>query len=539
MSCTEQKRGKWAAYSLALLLGLAAVAATLPIATLLGTGGMFTAPFGDLPVNLIGHMAFQHPGWHWPILLAPDLAWPRGHSIAMTDSNPALSLCAKILASLLGHSVNLLGLWLALCFTLQPVAAVYALRGLIAAAPVPPQNALIAALTMAILSLLLPGYLFRIVHINLMSHFLLLLALGWAARLCLAQKAPSPRGCFAFLTLCVFIHPYLFLFCTALLAAPIAGFVIDRAPQTRDAIRRFALAPLGAVMLFVLANGGIAGGGPGYGKYGSNLLGPFWPQQSGLFGASLKTLDATGYQAESYNYLGAGILLLLACGLIAFWRGRRGETIRRWQGLIMVLAGLTAIAVTPNLTFGSWQLGFTPRALERLFSVLRSSGRAIWPLDYAVLAAAIGLLASRLRPALLAPLALIAIWLQWADTTPLRQKAQNYMSGASEVALTVEMPASMTLFRAAPLCGDEDVVATYYRLAALRAGAKLANMRLAHAPPDAWCHADYSDALTRKLAPGEVRLFMPSAVAAVDPIKIDAICDKIADGLLCREQRLP
>ncbi|HEX2941617.1 MAG TPA: DUF6311 domain-containing protein, partial [Rhodopila sp.] len=124
-------------YGMAGVIGLCWTVYALPWTVLTGTGGMFAAPGGDLPTNLAGHLGFQAPGWHWPLLRAPALAWPDGVSIAMTDSNPVVSLLAKLLAGILGHTVNLLGAWLAACFILQPVAAVYALRAFTALPPVP------------------------------------------------------------------------------------------------------------------------------------------------------------------------------------------------------------------------------------------------------------------------------------------------------------------------------------------------------------------------------------------------------------------
>jgi hypothetical protein len=159
-------------YFAALLIGLAAAAYFLPLATILGSGGLWVSPGGDLAENLTGHLAFQATGWTWPLLLTPNLAWPHGTSIAMTDSNPLISLIAKVVAKMRGEPINLFGIWLATCWILQPVAAVYALRGFHC-------RALETAIAAAILAVLFPALLARVSHINLMGHFLLLLAAAW------------------------------------------------------------------------------------------------------------------------------------------------------------------------------------------------------------------------------------------------------------------------------------------------------------------------------------------------------------------------
>ena len=53
-------------YRIGLAVGVLAALAAVPRATSGGAGGLFAHPDGDLVTNLIGHLAFQAPGWHWP-----------------------------------------------------------------------------------------------------------------------------------------------------------------------------------------------------------------------------------------------------------------------------------------------------------------------------------------------------------------------------------------------------------------------------------------------------------------------------------------
>ncbi len=537
-----------AQYGLAALIGLSWVLYVLPWAVLAGTGGMFAVPGGDLPTNLAGHIAFQAPGWHWPLLRAPALAWPDGVSIAMTDSNPAVSLLAKPLAGALGHTVNLFGVWLAGCFILQPIAAVYALRAFTALQPAPGRlNAWLAAAAAAGLALLLPAYLFRIVHINLMGQFLLLAALGLAARPLATEAPPRSGAMFALLLLAVLVHPYLYLFCAATLSAPLVGMMLRRAEGTRAEARRFGLAVVLPVGLFVLLNGGLGQGGPGFGLYSMNLLSPVLPQKSGLFGADLPILDATGYQYEGFNYLGAGILLLLAAAAACLlWIGSasRRTIRRRWAGLILVLLGLSGLAVTPHVTLGALDLiPLQSRLLEQIFGVVRASGRAVWVVDDAGVVAAVGLLATRLRPALLAPLLAAGLVLQWVDDAPLRAGLRRYLAGTDAVPAAFAVPAPFTippgttLFRVVPRCGAGAVAATAYQLIALRAGARLTDMRLVHPPTDAVCARALEAGLDAPLIAGETRLFLPSVRDRLRPDRLGAgvVCADVAVGRTCHK----
>jgi hypothetical protein len=523
-------------YAIGVGVGFLAALAAVPGDTLGGAGGLFAHPDGDLVTNLIGHLAFQAPGWHWPLLRAPTLAWPQGEVVAFSDSNPALSLLAKVLASARGVPANLFGIWLAFCIAAQPVAAVFALRGLRpAAARVTPTD-LMAALAAALLAVSMPAWLYRVGHINLFAHFLLLAALGIAARWCRDGRVPAAGTSIALLTAAVLVHPYLFMFCAACLAAPLLNPGI--APKRRRAgLITWSVAAEIAAGIFLLLSGTEGGNGPGYGLYSLNLLGPVWPQRSGLFGADLPLLDATGYQYEGFNYLGAGAIVLLAGAAIVLWRmppALRVAGLARYRGLIIAMGALTALAVTPRLTAGHLVLlPLDLHFLDRMFGIVRASGRAFWIVGYALVLAAVALLAARLRPAWFAAAMAVVVALQWEDAAPLRQRAVLYLAGAAQTDRSIPLPADTVLYRTVPSCGLFGVRADEWRLQALRAGARLADARLAHEPTDAVCAARLHAGLNDPLEPGETRLFLAEAASQVRPSALDAVCSETSAGLLC------
>ena len=74
----------------------------------------------------------------------------------------------------------------------------------------------------------------------------------------------------------------------------------------------------------MVLSGPLGGGDKGFVFFSMNLLSPFWPQRSGVFGADLPILDGTGGEYQGYNWLGAGVMLLLLVALgRAAIRGRR------------------------------------------------------------------------------------------------------------------------------------------------------------------------------------------------------------------------
>ncbi len=523
-------------YCLAAALGLAAGCAMLTLPTLTGAGGLWALPGGDPAYGLTGHLAFQAPGWHWPLLRAPDLFWPIGRSVAMTDSNPLMSLLAKLISSVLGHKVNLLGVWLALCWTLQPVAALYALRGFPGSSR-GRINGLAAGVCAAGICLLCPAWLLRR-HINLLGHFILLAAIGRALRMMRAGCRPAWwRVC---LLLCgaILVHPYLFVLSAAIFSAPVLRDWIARRPErrwTRSAYAACCLIPVG---LLSLLSGGLGGSASGFGFYSMNLISPIWPQISGIFGASLPVIDATGGQYEGFNYLGAGALLLLAAAALSLWRRPLAAPFTRptMLALLIPLAALTLMALTPRVYAGSWLIVPTPRQpWEKIFGMIQASGRAFWVVGYSAVLGSIALLAARMARRPFAALVAIALTLQWIDTAPMRAKAHEFLSGRHQHPAPLAIPAGARLLRIVPACDPDNTASDPLRLAAIRRGLHLADMRLARPTPGFDCEDALSDGLETGLEAGELRFFLPSAVPLYRQAALGrgATCVSLAQGVAC------
>ena len=483
-------------YLFALLIG-ASTASLLPWAMVVG-GGWWLAPGQDVAQSLIGHLAFQLDAWRFPLFRIATLMPPDGVNTLMLDGNPAVSLLAKLLP---GGPHNLLGGWLFACFLLQPVAAVYALRGL-------GERGLAPALAVAALAALMPSLWYRPAHPNLCGHFIILLALG--ATLRLLRGEPGWRTAAAALVLGAFVHPYLLVMAAALLCAVPLG--------RRDWRSVSILAGILAGVAALMALGGFFGAGAGdrgFGRFSMNALSPVWPQLSGLFGGPI--LDATGGQYEGFNYLGAGVLVLLA---LAWHRPPRWS----WP-LLAVLAGLTALALSSRIYAGPTlliDLGLKP--WEDILGAIRASGRLFWPVGYAALVMAVAALARRLPRAGFAVLALMAVALQWQDTGPLRARANAMLANPAAAlpppgfAVAVIGAARLTILPAPPCVnGPERDLAQTLTLVAVRAGVPVSSVAAGRMPPGFGCESAASDALESPLRLGEVLLVLePEFVARLD-----------------------
>ncbi len=500
-------------YALAFAVGVVAVLALFPLPAVLGTGAIWAVASSDVARSLTGHLAFQTDPWRWPLLTTRMMLWPHGASVAMSDSNPFFSLIAKAATRLFGLApVNLLGVWLALCVLLQPVAAVFALRGVTRGRP----EALLAVAALSVLSL---AWLARVAHINLMGHFVILAALGLTLRMLGHGVRRGWAKAAGVLTAAILFHPYLFLMSAAVLAAVPAEATLLRRRSVWRHWTGLVLACVIPFALFWLLNGEFEGGAPGFGSFSMNLLSPVWPQVSGLFGADLPILIATPGQVEGFNPLGTGLLLLLVAAGALLAAARRLP--RLAPGLLLSLAGLTALALGSHVYAGHHlllDLGDQP--WSRVFAPVRASGRLFWPVGYALLIGGVAVVAAARLPrwASVAVLA-AAVLLQAADAGPLLRRVADQLAGRDSVqAASVQVPPGTTLVSPVPsimcMAGQVPIeIATALLLQGARAGIRLGDAGLARGPRGFGCDKSWLDAVEVPLAVGEARVFTQAAAA--------------------------
>ena len=369
--------------------------------------GLDWRPVGDAAQHAIAQRHFLADAWRWPLL---DVGSLGRVNLAFLDGIPALALPMKFLAPILPEGFHAIGIFYALAWALQPVAAVFALRG----AGV---RGLVPALAIAVMASAMPAFIMRYGHAALCGHFVILAAIGVYFRA--AGDARWWRLAVPFQAVALLVHPYLALMSLAVLAGVPLTLLLRGAPWLRAA---FGTAAAAAAMLGTMAVLGYFGasGDGGYGQYALNLLSPLWPHRSLFLGWLVtREVDATGHGGwEGYNWLGVGLWLALVAGAV-LGRARLWPGLRAHAGLGLALLGMTALAVSFRIGLGGTilvDLGPAPGVLEQF----RASGRFFWPVGYALLIGAVVLLAQ--RPAILAACAL----LQFSDAAPMRAGLQAW-----------------------------------------------------------------------------------------------------------------
>ena len=398
------------------------------------------APQGDAAQHAIAQRYFIQDAWHWPPLIAHSLLPPDGLNIAFADGIPLLALLLKAGAAILPAGFHGIGLWHALVFMAQPMAAIWCLKGA-------GEQRWLPSLAIGLMALSMPAFLNRYGHAALMGHFTLFLSLGLYLRLVREQRLSLWGWAGSILLATLLVHPYLAAMMLALLGAVPLTLLLRGDPAWRGALAGMALV-LVALGGFMVALGYLgAQGDGGYGHFALNLFSPIWPHLSGILPGLVTTeIDATGHGGwEGYNWLGAGLILAL---ILAFALGpRQGfSMIKRHAGLALVLGGLSLLALSFQIGAGDQiilDLGDAPGFLQQF----RASGRFFWPVGVALMMGAslllVRLTQRRLGVALLGLLAL----LQFLDAAPIRAAMAAWAAQRAE--WRVDAPALRPVLRGA------------------------------------------------------------------------------------------
>ncbi len=404
------------------------IQAVLPLA--IGAAAFFTVagPRVLYPTNLawIGHLAclglvdpaqhylgwlfFRHADWSFPLGLNPDCGLELGSAILFSDSNPLLAFIFKLFGRWLPEPFQYFGIWLLACFVLQAWFG-WKLAGRITDRPG------IRALASGLFAFS-PPMIWRLKgHMNLAAHFLVLAALY----LVLERKPRWRRTAWGvLLVVAAWVHSYLLAMVGILWVADLAGRTINRSLPPGKALCEWVL--LTAIVSAACWQAGYFSVGPGtitggFGFYRFNLLSLF---DSSGWSYVLHDIPEAGGDYEGFNFLGLGVLLLLAACLPALIGGRTGilDRIRRFPMLAAALAGLTLFALSYKIGVGPYEFHCgLPDSWVYPANVFRSSGRMFWPVFYAIVLGVVFVTVRCHPPRTAAVLLVAALLIQVADTS--------------------------------------------------------------------------------------------------------------------------
>ncbi|MEI5688793.1 DUF6311 domain-containing protein [Sphingomonas kyungheensis] len=328
----------------------------------------------DAGENALGLHAYRYDPAAGLSLRTYLLNAPQGVPVLFTDSNPLVTLAAKLASPLLPGDAQLIGPFILLCLIAQTLFA-WALLRRHAPGPV--------ALWIGVALLAFPPTLFnRFVHANLMAHWLILAALWLFLD---PVRSRTLRWWGPLIVLAALIHSYLLVMVGAIWASALLVRFTQGPRPERIAVLGQGTAVL--VLVALLAHWLGVGGQLPAGNFGfysmplDALWNPAIPSFTNLLPAH-ETSPGRGF--EGFHYLGAGGLLLVAAAILAALRlpadARQRVTLDRLRGLAPALIVLAIIAVV-RLPL--------PETVRLLLDPVRASGRLFWPVGYVLILVAL------------------------------------------------------------------------------------------------------------------------------------------------------
>ena len=368
-----------------LLVPLALFLALFHPATLdIGNAGWLIRG-SDNGENALGIHAWLHdpaPGLLKTYLLnAPD-----GVPLLFTDSNPMMAIILKPVAALLPDDAQFVGPWILLCLFLQVFFAWLLLRKF---APGP-----IALWCGVILLAALPTLANRYVHANLMAHWLILWAL-W--RFLDPARARSNAGWMVLIAIAALVHNYLLMMVGLIWVTAMAQAFMraDRRERVTLVTGSAAILAMVAAIAWFLGAGEAHALAGNYGAFAMPIDAPVNPGTPAFSRLLPSVAQRYGRGFEGFQYLGAGLLLLLPIAGVIAWKRQpddaQSEVFRRiaWLAPALVLLTLLAISNYPDIAGRALPRFPLPGFLAPMLDMVRASGRLFWPVAYTLVFAAI------------------------------------------------------------------------------------------------------------------------------------------------------
>ena len=368
----------------------------------------------DPATQFIGWHFFRHESWHIPLGAANNYGMEMGGSIVYTDSIPLLAIAFKILNAVLPAKFQYFGIWMLVCFMAQGVFG-WLLSGLLT-------SRVFERYVITVFFLISPIMVDRALgHYALMSHWVILGALYLYLRRSNDSQA-AVLWC-VLLSLAAMIHAYLLYIGLAIWFAYLVHRIwIDRAVTYRQGIK-FTVATCGTVLFamwiagyFTIPVSDFSGGATYYGRYAANLNSLWNPLWGSRFLPPLPVVP--GSEAEGFNYLGFGILLMVPIVVTVLLRSYRSwAVLRAYVPLIGVSLVLWVMALSNQIAWGPNVLITIPlpQFVLEMLAIVRGSGRLLWVAHYGIVLVVLGVTVRHFKPKVAALLLTLSLTFQVVD----------------------------------------------------------------------------------------------------------------------------
>ncbi|AZN37820.1 DUF6311 domain-containing protein [Iodobacter ciconiae] len=400
---------------------------------------------GDSYQHFIGWAFFKNDIWRWPLGFNPNFGSEIGGSIVFTDSIPLLAILFKLILKDFSEPFQFFGIAVMINYMLTGGVLVLLLKKFINNLPV----CLMVSLLLVSSTVMSTRGIGAHGHESLTAHWTFL----YAMHLLLAQEGkafPSVKWA-GLLVVTSLIHFYLLVICIPFYAAAhIYRFYLinDKSEIKKEITKKIYGIILTIIILlgvmyiagyFVMPVGNAST--RGYGSYPASLLtfinpaSAAWFLNTGVISSLSRIFQGfpsaiTG-QYEGQAYLGLGLIMLI--GVSSFSLLKRKVSLVWAVPVAIVCFLLSLVAVSHHISLYDQQfiISMNP-ILSRIFGVVRSSGRLIWPMFYLMVIIAAVILARNFSVVNQYILLLLVILLQFFDLSlwhdSLRKRNNDYSS---------------------------------------------------------------------------------------------------------------
>jgi Family of unknown function (DUF6311) len=420
-------------YLLAITVSICFVISLFPWSFLTGNSVVFDN--GDIAQHISGWWYYARDSWHFPLLHTARLNHPDGVTIALTDSIPLMALLFKALGtlfpSLFSAHFHYFGWWMGLVFIAQAVSSVMLMRALGA------KN--LFALVISIgFALTWPVIHARYHHAALMMQSIIIFALAFYF-LGSNKTWSSNRTSYAFIVLSLAgltVHPYFLPFVAGLFVAFMADQIVKGESWLIQLKRLLTFGIALGLTMWVLGYLDRKAPLGGFGEFFFlDLKHPFCGGGK-LIKCGIGPVYEFPYY-EGFNYLGAGLLLLIPFALI--FNGKALITLpKKYPALLLLVLGFFIYALSNRVRYAGVEIFSYPLPtwLHFLTGTFRASGRFFWLISLLILFVTLASLFK--RRALLPTLAITflmatALILQVKDVRPWLDRIQIEAKKPSKV----------------------------------------------------------------------------------------------------------
>ena len=369
---------------------------------------------GDSSQHWLGWQFFRHsPLFQWPLGANPDYGMELGSSIVFSDSIPLFAFIFKPLNAILPETFQYIGLWIAVCFSLQAYFAWKLLRLFT-------DNKWLA-LVGCVFFTLAPASLWRLHgHNSLFGHWLILAALY----LYFSEKFSVLRWVLL-LSAAALTHAYLLAMALAIyLADLVQRYCISQARAVKTIANLLVCGFTTALVMwaagYFMVGEGVASGG--FGFYRMNLLSLIDPDD--VWSKVLRDQAQAAGDYEGFNFLGLGMIGLAFIAGYEFFRNPKFSIKNSVIPILCLSVGLFLYAISNHIAIGGHEL-FTyelPSVVRPLTNAFRASGRFFWPVYYLIYLAVFYLLFTRLTPKAAITVCAVMLAVQLGDFNDIRHR---------------------------------------------------------------------------------------------------------------------